>query len=78
MAMSRLRVDPTRCKAHGYCAELFPERVRLDDWGYPIIDAAPFGEDLLTEARRAVASCPVLALLVVEADQDVKRDVERR
>jgi ferredoxin len=67
MALNRLRVDPTRCKGHGYCAELFPERVGLDDWGYPIIDPAPFGDELLPEARRAVASCPVLALLLADA-----------
>jgi ferredoxin len=63
MAVShRLRVDPIRCDGHGLCAELFPERVRADDWGYPIIDPAPLDEGLLPLARRAVAACPVLAL----------------
>ena len=37
----RLRVDPIACTGHGLCAELFPERVRLDDWGYPIVDGEP-------------------------------------
>ena len=23
------------------CAELLPERITLDDWGYPIVDAEP-------------------------------------
>jgi len=55
-------VDPIRCDGHGLCTELLPERVRPDDWGYPIIDAAPIGGDLLPLARRAVDSCPVLAL----------------
>jgi ferredoxin len=58
----RLRVDPIRCDGHGLCAELFPERVRADDWGYPIIDAAPLDQGLLPLARRAVAACPVRAL----------------
>jgi ferredoxin len=58
----RLRVDPIRCEGHGLCAELFPERVRQDDWGYPIVEPAPFGEELLPLARRATAACPVLAL----------------
>jgi ferredoxin len=59
---NRLRVDPIRCDGHGLCAELFPERVRSDDWGYPIVSPAPFGEDLLPLARRSVDACPVLAL----------------
>jgi ferredoxin len=58
----RLRVDPILCDAHGVCAELFPERVSLDDWGYPIIGDEPIGRDLLEHARRAVTACPVLAL----------------
>jgi ferredoxin len=58
----RLRIDPIVCDAHGVCAELFPERVSLDDWGYPIVDAAPIGPELFDHARRAVTACPVLAL----------------
>jgi ferredoxin len=34
----RLRVNPITCEAHGLCAELLPELIRLDDWGYPILD----------------------------------------
>jgi ferredoxin len=58
----RLNVDPIACTGHGLCAELFPERVRLDDWGYPIVDPAPIPEDLEDHARRAVKACPALAL----------------
>jgi ferredoxin len=57
-----LRVNPTLCDAHGLCAELFPERIELDEWGYPIIDASPVPRSLEAHARRAVAACPVLAL----------------
>jgi ferredoxin len=63
----RLRVDPVVCDGHGVCAELFPERVSLDDWGYPIVDDTPIGRDLLGHARRAVTACPVLALSFTEA-----------
>ena len=57
----RLTVDPIRCDGHGACAELLPERVGLDEWGYPIVDPAiPRG--LERPARRAVAACPTLAL----------------
>jgi ferredoxin len=57
----RLRIDPTACTGHGVCADLLPERIQLDEWGFPIIqpDVPP---GLATEARRAVRGCPVLAL----------------
>lgn len=56
-----LVVDPIRCQAHGLCAELLPEVVDLDEWGYPLLpgEVPPL---LLSEARTAVASCPTLAL----------------
>jgi ferredoxin len=56
-----LRVEWTTCTAHGLCAELLPERVRLDDWGYPVFDGRPLTEDELRHARRAAAACPTLA-----------------
>ncbi len=66
MAMSRrlqiLKVDIVKCDGRGVCAELLPERIRLDDWGYPIIDPAPIGGNLVAHATRAIAACPVLAL----------------
>jgi ferredoxin len=58
----RLTVDPIGCSGHGACAELFPERIELDDWGYPMVDDRPIPDDLLAHARRAVAACPTLAL----------------
>jgi ferredoxin len=60
----RLRVNPIRCTAHGMCAELLPERIRLDDWGYPIIGDPEVPDGLLEHARRAAAACPTLALLL--------------
>ena len=57
-----LKVDPIACDGHGLCAELFPERIRLDDWGFPIVDGDPVPGGLEQHARRAVAECPVRAL----------------
>lgn len=57
----KLAVDPISCHAHGLCAELLPELVELDEWGYPIVDGE-VAPDLLRDARRAVRSCPTLAL----------------
>ena len=58
----RLRVDPVACDAFGYCAELLPERVSLDEWGYPIVDGTPVDRSLVDLATRAVANCPRRAL----------------
>ena len=57
-----LRVNPILCDGHGLCAELLPEAIELDEWGYPIIEQAPLPRSLEAHARRAVAACPVLAL----------------
>ena len=57
-----IAVDPIKCSGHGLCCELLPERITLDDWGYPIIDPAPLPSPLERHARRAVAECPVQAL----------------
>ncbi len=59
----RLRVNPIACEAHGLCAEILPELIRLDDWGYPIIDESEVPPDLVGLAERAVDACPTLALL---------------
>ena len=58
----RLRVNPITCTGHGICAELFPEAIALDEWGYPILGAVP--DRLLPLARRAVADCPTIALML--------------
>ena len=64
----RLEVDRIRCDGYGMCAELLPELIELDDWGYPIVRSAFVPADLEALARRAVAVCPVLALkLTAEA-----------
>ncbi len=68
---SRLRVNPIACDGHALCAELFPERVSLDDWGYPLIDGSPIPRSLEQHARRAVDACPVLALRL---EQLARRD----
>lgn len=58
----RLVIDRIACTGHGLCGELFPERVALDEWGYPIQSPEPIPGGLMRHARRAVAACPVLAL----------------
>jgi ferredoxin len=62
----RLRVNPIMCQAHGLCAELLPELIALDEWGYPLLDPGPVPPELMAYAKRAVADCPTLALLLTE------------
>ncbi|MDT5173294.1 MAG: ferredoxin [Mycobacterium sp.] len=59
---STLRVDPIACHAHGLCAELLPEMITLDEWGYPLTQRIPIPDALSRDARRAAAACPTLAL----------------
>ncbi|MGI8412778.1 MAG: ferredoxin [Solirubrobacteraceae bacterium] len=63
---ARLRVNSIACDAHGLCAELLPELIVLDDWGYPIVEPGDVPPELLGLARRAVDVCPTLALLLVQ------------
>jgi ferredoxin len=67
MTSTRLRVNPVACSGHGICAELLPELVTLDEWGYPILTGDPVPADLTHQARRAVRDCPALALLLTDA-----------
>ena len=60
----RIRVNPIDCTAHGLCAEILPERIELDDWGYPIVDDRELEPELIDHARRAANACPTLALLL--------------
>lgn len=58
----KISIDRIRCDGHGLCAEILPELIRLDDWGYPIVAPDPVPDHLMPLAERAVADCPVLAI----------------
>lgn len=65
MSKEVLRVNPIACHAHGLCAELLPELIDLDEWGYPVLPARTTGTvpaTLIDQAKAAVAACPTLAL----------------
>jgi ferredoxin len=62
----RLHIDWTLCDGRGLCAELLPEVLVEDDWGFPLSrdgSAAPAVPE--KAARRAVDRCPALALRLV-------------
>ena len=61
----RLRVNPILCTGHGLCAELLPELITLDEWGYPLLPDEPVPHALRKLGRRVVTDCPALALALV-------------
>ena len=60
-----VQIDWIACDGRGLCAELLPERIRADEWGYPLVSPEPLHADLLPYAKRAVAACPTLAMRLV-------------
>jgi ferredoxin len=60
--MTRLTVDPIACTGHGLCAELLPEGIALDEWGYPLLAAGELPPDLVRTATKVAAACPTRAL----------------
>jgi ferredoxin len=56
-----IAIDRIACDGRGVCAELLPELVELDDWGYPIVAPGSVPPHLVDHAKRAVTYCPVLA-----------------
>ena len=59
-----LAVDWPACRARGLCAELLPEQVTLDEWGYPVVHG-PVPVALRAHVVDAVRACPHRALRVV-------------
>jgi ferredoxin len=63
---TRLHVDWTRCDGHGSCAELLPELLGTDEWGFPLSRTGEpeprVPRQLDGLARRAVSACPLQAL----------------
>ena len=60
--MSKLDLDPIRCTGHGLCAELLPEAIALDEWGFPLLADGVLPADLVRRARAVAANCPTRAL----------------
>lgn len=58
----RLEIDRIACDGAGLCAELLPEMIELDEWGYPIMNDPQVPDRLRAPAREAAALCPRLAL----------------
>lgn len=66
----RVRVDPIKCTAFGFCAEFCPEMFTLDEWGYAWLrqsEASPKMADTIRETARL---CPRGAILVEEIENE--------
>jgi ferredoxin len=61
-----LRLNPIACRGRGLCAEVAPELITLDDWGFPMIQRGPVPAGLIGDAEVAVRICPLLALQLAE------------
>jgi ferredoxin len=70
-----LAVNPIACTGHGICAEMLPELIGLDEWGFPILADRDVPNELGSLARRAVRLCPTLALRLegANAERRVRR-----
>jgi ferredoxin len=66
---AKLAIDWTRCDGHGLCMALLPGAVTRDDWGYPVLDDRALARQRPDDLKRAVATCPALALRLSEASE---------
>jgi ferredoxin len=68
---TRLHVDWTRCDGHGSCAELLPELLGVDEFGFPVSRSGERDPSVSRRdrdvARHAVRNCPLMALRLYDA-----------
>jgi ferredoxin len=61
----KMHIDWTACHGRGLCAELLPELLDTDPWGYPVPRApgdVEIPRTLEADASTAAKLCPRLAL----------------
>jgi ferredoxin len=58
----RIRVNPAACDGFGFCAEILPELITRDEWGFPVVGPGEVEEDWEEAAEQAVRFCPRRAL----------------
>jgi ferredoxin len=64
--MTAINIDWTRCDGHGLCNALLPDRIGIDEWGFPLLGERAVRPADDERVRRAVAACPALALYLDE------------
>ncbi len=60
----RLVVDWPECTGRALCAELLPEAIGVDEWGFPLIHTG-LDARLVGAAKEAASACPRRALRLV-------------
>lgn len=65
-ATTTLRIDWPACRGRGLCAEVLPERLAIDEWGYPVV-TGPVPAELRRLAEEAASACPYRALVLIAA-----------
>ena len=63
----RTTINPAACDGFGFCAEVLPELISLDEWGFPIVASTEVPAALRKAAEQAVRTCPRKALALVGA-----------
>lgn len=58
----KLVLNPAACDGFGFCSEIVPELIGMDEWGFPVVPAGPVPAHLGPAARQAVNCCPRRAL----------------
>jgi len=75
----KLRVDPIMCDGFGHCAELAPELVALDEWGYPVLADTSLNPREQRLAEDAILQCPRKALFLQRVDDEpTSRRIRKR
>jgi ferredoxin len=72
----KLELNPIACTGHQLCADLLPEVIELDEWGYPIL-TGEVPRPLESHARRAVKACPTLALRLTRVPRESAPEVRK-
>ncbi|MBB5156482.1 ferredoxin [Saccharopolyspora phatthalungensis] len=61
----KVRLESAKCDGFGTCAAHSPEIFELDEWGYASVKGdGEVTADLEGKVNRAVADCPVHAIIV--------------
>ncbi|MCZ4521758.1 ferredoxin [Rhodococcus ruber] len=64
----KIHLDADRCEGYGFCEEKAPRLVALDDSGdLVVLEGGELNGSDVDDAHKAVRSCPVAALRLIES-----------
>lgn len=66
-----MRIEATRhlCQSYGNCVAIDPDHLDLDDEGLVVVTRDTVEDGELATVQAGIRSCPVNALLLVDADE---------